>query len=79
MIRDKERTIIRVEISQLSLPSRKDGLKEWFMRYRQIRFGVIGGKSGRTILIPIWFVPDRDKLCKAPRPSGTRTCFRTRR
>jgi hypothetical protein len=31
-------------------------------RYRQIKISVIGGKSGKTISIPVWFVLEGEKL-----------------
>jgi hypothetical protein len=34
-----------------------DTLKD-LARYRQIKFSVIGRKSGNTISIPVWFVPE---------------------
>ena len=58
-------------------------LKDRLSRYRQIKISVIGRKSGKTISIPVWFVPEGEKLyllpCRAPTHSGTGTCSRTRR
>ena len=65
------------------MPNAKDTLRERLTRYRQIKVGVIGRKSGRTISIPVWFVLDGEKLyllpCRARTRSGTRTCFGTHR
>jgi len=44
----------------------KDGLKDRLARYRQIRISVVGRKSGRTISIPVWFVPEGNKLYLLP-------------
>ena len=41
-------------------------LKDRLARYRQIRIGVIGRKSGRTISIPVWFVLEGEKLYLLP-------------
>jgi deazaflavin-dependent oxidoreductase (nitroreductase family) len=67
---------------RFSMPSSKDDLKQRLTRYRQIRIGVIGRKSGRTTSIPVWFAlegPDHtsrlrcpDRLpCDAGRPALT--------
>jgi hypothetical protein len=44
----------------------KDDLKERLARYRQIKIGVIGRKSGQTISIPVWFVLEGEKLYLLP-------------
>jgi hypothetical protein len=44
----------------------KDTLKERLARYRQIKIGVIGRKSGRRISIPVWFVLEGGKLYLLP-------------
>ena len=44
----------------------KDGLKDRLARYRQIKLGVIGRKSGQTISIPVWFVLEDTKLYLLP-------------
>ena len=41
-------------------------LKARLSRYRQIKIGVIGRKSGRSISIPVWFVLEGDKLYLLP-------------
>ena len=41
-------------------------LKDRLARYRQIKLSVIGRKSGRTISIPVWFVPEGEKLYLLP-------------
>jgi hypothetical protein len=38
------------------MPIAKDSLKDRLARYRQITISVMGRKSGRKILIPVWFV-----------------------
>jgi hypothetical protein len=48
------------------MPKPKDDLKERLARYRQIKISVIGGKSGKTISIPVWFVLDGEKLYLLP-------------
>jgi hypothetical protein len=48
------------------MPNAKDTLRERLTRYRQIKVGVIGRKSGRTISIPVWFVLDGEKLYLLP-------------
>ena len=49
------------------MPSARDSLKERLARYRQIKLGVIGRKSGNTISIPVWSVLEGEKLfcCRA--------------
>jgi len=44
------------------MPKSKDDLKERLARYRQIKIGVIGRKSGQTISIPVWFVLESERL-----------------
>ena len=44
------------------MPTVKNGLKERLARYRQIKFSVIGRKSGKTISIPVWFVLEGKKV-----------------
>jgi deazaflavin-dependent oxidoreductase (nitroreductase family) len=54
------------------MPSAKGSLKERLARYRQIKLGVIGRKSGQTISNPVWFVLEGGKLYLLPvRGSGT--------
>ena len=48
------------------MPNPKDDLKERLARYRQIKLGVIGRKSGKTISIPVWFVLEAEKLFLLP-------------
>ena len=48
------------------MPSSKDTLKDRLARYRQIKIGVIGRKSGQEISIPVWFVIDGKKLYLLP-------------
>jgi deazaflavin-dependent oxidoreductase (nitroreductase family) len=43
-----------------------DSLKDRLARYRQIRIGVIGRKSRKTISIPVWFVVEGEKLYLLP-------------
>ena len=61
------------------MPSSKEGLKERFARYRQIKISVIGRKSGRTISIPVWFVwkakSSNSCSCKARTRSITKICL----
>jgi len=38
--------------------SAKGSLKERLARYRQIKLGVIGRKSGQTISNPVWALPN---------------------
>ena len=49
-------------------------LKARHDRYRQIKIGVIGRKSGRSISVPVWFAFEGDKpyllLTSARLPSG---------
>jgi deazaflavin-dependent oxidoreductase (nitroreductase family) len=35
-------------------------------RYREIKIGVTGRKSGRTLTIPVWFVVDDERLYLLP-------------
>jgi len=44
----------------------KDTLMERLARYRQIKISVIGRKSGKTILIPVWFVLEGKKVYLLP-------------
>ena len=48
------------------MPNPKGSLKERLARYRQIKIGVIGRKSGRMISIPVWFVLEDKKLYLLP-------------
>ena len=41
-------------------------LKDRLARYRQIKLGVIGRKSGKTISIPVWFVLEGEKVYLLP-------------
>jgi len=41
-------------------------LKARLSRYRQIKIGVVGRKSGRSISIPVWFVLGGDRLYLLP-------------
>ena len=49
-----------------ALPTKKNALKDRLSRYREIKIGVTGRKSGRTISIPIWFVWEDDNLYLLP-------------
>src|SRR5207245_9920013 len=53
-------------VVEMQVPSSKEGLKERFARYRQIKISVIGRKSGRTITVPVWFVVEGEKLYLLP-------------
>src|SRR5438874_10497486 len=53
-------------VVEMQVPSSKEGLKERFARYRQIKISVIGRKSGRTITIPVWFVLEGEKIYLLP-------------
>jgi deazaflavin-dependent oxidoreductase (nitroreductase family) len=44
----------------------EDSLKDRLARYRQIELSVTGRKSGRTISIPVWFVPEGDTVFLMP-------------
>ena len=44
----------------------EDGLKDRLAHCHQIKFSVVGRKSGRTISIPVWFVPEGNKLYLLP-------------
>src|SRR6266853_3477430 len=48
------------------MPSSKETLKDRLARYRQIKISVIGRKSGQTISIPVWYVPEGEKLYLLP-------------
>jgi hypothetical protein len=48
------------------MPLAKEDLKNRLVRYREIKLGVIGRKSGRTISIPVWFVLEEKKLYLLP-------------
>jgi deazaflavin-dependent oxidoreductase (nitroreductase family) len=48
------------------MPTSKDTLKDRLARYRQIKISVIGRKSGKMISIPVWFVPEGEKLYLLP-------------
>ena len=48
------------------MPSSRDDLKQRLARYRQIKIGVIGRRSGRTISIPVWFALEGEKLYLLP-------------
>jgi deazaflavin-dependent oxidoreductase (nitroreductase family) len=48
------------------MPNLKSSLKDRLSRYRRIKIGVIGRKSGRTISIPVWFVLEGEKLYLLP-------------
>ena len=48
------------------MPRSKETLKARLTRYRQIKIGVIGRKSGQTISIPVWFVLDGTNLYLLP-------------
>jgi hypothetical protein len=47
------------------MPAQTD-LKDRLTKHREITISVTGGKSGRTISIPVWFVFEGDKLCLLP-------------
>jgi deazaflavin-dependent oxidoreductase (nitroreductase family) len=44
----------------------RNGLEERLARYRQIKIGLIGRKSGKTISIPVWFGLEDEKLYLLP-------------
>ncbi|MFZ0952708.1 MAG: nitroreductase/quinone reductase family protein [Candidatus Sulfotelmatobacter sp.] len=44
----------------------KNSLKDRLSRYKEITISVIGRKSGRKILIPVWFVLGSDELHLLP-------------
>jgi len=47
-------------------------LKDRLARYRGIKIGVIGRKTGQSISLPVWFVWEGDKLYLLPvKGSGT--------
>ncbi len=48
------------------MPAPNDALRDRLSRSRELNIAVIGRKSGHTILIPIWFVLDEDKLYLLP-------------
>jgi hypothetical protein len=48
------------------VPRSNNDLQDRLSRYRQIKIGVIGRKSGRTISIPVWFVLEGEKLYLLP-------------
>jgi len=50
----------------VDVPRSKETLKARLTRYRQIKIGVIGRKSGQTISIPVWFVLDGTNLYLLP-------------
>ena len=43
-----------------------ESLKDRLSRYRQIKFSVIGRKSGKIISNPVWFVVEGDTLYLLP-------------
>jgi deazaflavin-dependent oxidoreductase (nitroreductase family) len=45
---------------------RVSDFKKRLARYRRIKISVIGRKSGQTISIPVWFVPEGEKLYLLP-------------
>ena len=54
------------------MPTPKDTLKDRLARYRQIKLGVVGRKSGKAISIPVWFVLEGEKVYLLPvQGSGT--------
>jgi deazaflavin-dependent oxidoreductase (nitroreductase family) len=48
------------------MPTQKDTFTARLARSREIKIGVIGRKSGRTISNPIWFSWDEDQLYLLP-------------
>lgn len=48
------------------ISTNKKDLKSRLAKYRQIKLGVIGRKTGRTISVPVWFVLEGDKLYLLP-------------
>jgi deazaflavin-dependent oxidoreductase (nitroreductase family) len=48
------------------MPNLKNSLKDRLTRYRQIKIGLIGRKSGKTISIPVWFVREGEKVYLLP-------------
>jgi deazaflavin-dependent oxidoreductase (nitroreductase family) len=53
-----------VVLVEMQMP--KETLKDRLARYRQIKIGVTGRKSGKTISMPVWFVLESDKLYLLP-------------
>ena len=47
-------------------PTRNDPLSDRLSRSHEITISVTGRKSGRTILIPVWFAFEDDKLYLLP-------------
>src|ERR1700738_2984925 len=45
---------------------RVSDFKKRLARYRRIKISVIGRKPGQTIPIPVWFVPEGEKLYLLP-------------
>ncbi|MGA8273327.1 MAG: nitroreductase/quinone reductase family protein, partial [Candidatus Sulfotelmatobacter sp.] len=48
------------------MPAHKDTLKDHLSKSQEIKITVTGGKSGRPISIPVWFVSDDKKLYLLP-------------
>lgn len=44
----------------------KETLRDRLSRYQEVKIGVIGRKSGKTISIPVWFVLEGTKLYLLP-------------
>jgi deazaflavin-dependent oxidoreductase (nitroreductase family) len=44
----------------------KDTLKEHLARYREVKIGVIGRKSGKMFSIPVWFVLEGKEVYLLP-------------
>ena len=45
---------------------KNDDIKDRLARYHQIKISVIGRKSGKTIVIPVWFVLEGEMLYLLP-------------
>jgi len=48
------------------MATRNDALMSQLARHREITLTVTGRKSGRSISIPVWFVPEGQKLYLLP-------------
>jgi deazaflavin-dependent oxidoreductase (nitroreductase family) len=63
---DKTRLYAASQQQEVYMPARNDALKERLSKYREIELNVVGGKSGRTISNPVWFVFEGDDLFLLP-------------
>ena len=53
-------------VRRIAVVTSKNSLKDRLSRYKEITISVIGRKSGRKILIPVWFVLGSDELHLLP-------------